>query len=176
MAADSPKAAVDEFLRPLRRALSCITDEYLAGGYDPARSPKLVFPSAQENGYIRLRGDHPIEFRLIHGYNITQDEDGWAVHTTSYSYDFQLDNGREVVVYHFDPRPRSKVKTPHLQARGLIDPLPLSKAHFPTGRVSIEEVIRFAITDLGVRPRHENGIWQTHLAETEKEFFAKKRW
>lgn len=164
------------FLYPLRRALSCITDAYLAGGYDPERLPKLVFLAAQENGYIRLRAAHPIEFRLIHGYALTQDEDGWRAHTTSYSYNFQLDNGREVVVHHFDPRQRSKVKTPHLHVRGLTTPLPLSKAHFPTGRVSIEEVIRFAVTELGVHPRYGDGVWQALLAETEQEFFVARRW
>ena len=183
MAAESPIAAAEEFLRPLRRALSCVTTQYLSGGYEPNRPTLLNFPDANENGYIRLHSDHRqlqeegfVEFRFTHNYEIIETADGWTVHTTGYNYEFQLGNGREIVAYHFDPRRGSKVKTPHLHVRGLTDPLELSKTHFPTGRVSIEEVIRFAIVELRVRPLHQNGVWQATLAETEQEFMGKKTW
>ncbi len=179
MAAESPQDAAELFLRPLRRALSCITNEYLGGGYHPSRPTLLSFPNARNDGYIRLRSDHCqlqtqrlIEFRLSYNYEITEGADGWVAHTTGYNYAFQLDNGREIVAYHFDPRRRWKVQTPHLHVRGLAAPLALSRAHFPTGRVSIEEVIRFAITELRVRPLLPDNLWQALLEETERAFIS----
>lgn len=183
MAAETPSEAANEFLSPLRRALSCITGEDLRGGNQPNRPTVMEFSAADERGFIRLRSEHSaleesnfLEFRFIHGYVIAEDAAGWAVHTTQYTYEFQLNNGLEVVSYHYDPRGTSKVKTPHMHVKSLTRPLPLSRAHFPTGRVSIEDVIRFAITELRVRPRHRDGEWQARLVETEEGFKTKRRW
>lgn len=68
------------------------------------------------------------------------------------------------------------MKTPHLHVRGLTAPLALSRAHFPTGRVAIEAVIRFAIAELGVRPLLPAGTWQALLAETEQTFRDNRTW
>jgi len=43
-----------------------------------------------------------------------------------------------------------------------------SKFHIPTGWVTIEEVIRFLITDLGVPPLIDK--WDEELRESEKQF------
>lgn len=145
----------------------------------PDRLTFLQFSNADTDGFIRLQSAHPqlpehgfIAFRLIHGYRITKGTGGWAVHTVNYKYELQVASGREIVAYHFDPD-RGRVRTPHLHVRGLTAPLPLSKVHFPTGRVSIEDVIRLAITELRVRPRLPDGQWQSLLEETEEEFKTK---
>jgi hypothetical protein len=48
------------------------------------------------------------------------------------------------------------------------------KLHIPTGWVTIENVIRFLITDLGVPPLTEN--WDEVLRESEKQFREWTRW
>lgn len=56
--------------------------------------------------------------------------------------------------------------------------LEFNKAHLPTGWVTIEEVIRFLIVDLGMQPLCGAG-WPNVLAESERLFFEKftgKRW
>ncbi len=171
-------------MRPFRQALACLTDAYLADERPANRRAALLFPAANANrGYIRLASQHPqlrgigfLEFRFIHGYTLAQHDEGWDAHTTSYAYEFQHPDGREIVAYHYEPGPNSRVKTPHCHVRGLTGPLPLSKAHFPTGRISIEEIIRFAITELGVPPRYPHGDWQARLDQTAAAFFAQRRW
>lgn len=109
---------------------------------------------------------------MAHNYALVQEGGQWTVHTRGYAYELQLADGREVVAYHYDPREQSKVKYPHLHVKDLTVPIPLGKAHFPTGRVSIEAILRFAITELGVLPRLNR--WETVLAETEQAF-ARRR-
>jgi hypothetical protein len=183
LAAESPKEAVEEFARPLRRAVSAIIDTYLSGGYRTDQPNVLTFLNTPSGATVRLRSDHVqaagrgfIEFTFGHNYILTETNTGWVAHTTGYEYALQLENGREIVAYHYDPRGASRVKTPHLHVRGLTAPLPLSRAHFPTGRVAIEEVIRFALMALGVRPRLPEGRWQALLIETERVFTGNRTW
>jgi len=173
LSARTPREAVAAFLTPLRQAIACVTDAQLAGGSDPAK-PHALFFRPSEGGYIRLRGLHPLQFRLSHNYEIVQDTHGWSAHTRGYAYELQLADGREVVAYHYDPRPQSKVKVPHLHIKGLTTPLALEKAHFPTGRVPIEAVLRFAVTELGVQPRVSE--WEAVLAGLERDFNAQRTW
>ena len=161
------------FLQPLRRAISCVTNAQLAGGDTPGEIHGLIIRPAPD-GRIRLSGQAPITLRLIHLYEVTEGETGWAVHTSGYTYQFELLEGPEIVIYHYDPRPQSLVKFPHLHVRGLTQPLPLGKAHFPTGRVSIEAVLRFAVRELGVTPLRSD--WEAVLADTERDFSAKRTW
>ncbi len=155
----------------------------LRGGFELGEIHALSFYPTTSTRII-LPGAQPLKFRLLHLYEVIASDGGYAVHTRAYTYQFELvDVPRpEIVIYHYDPRPdpdpkadpEKKVLTPHLHVRGLENPLFLGKAHFPTGRVSIEEVLRFAVRELGVIPINDN--WRTILDETEKDFKAKKTW
>lgn len=50
----------------------------------------------------------------------------------------------------------------------------LARAHLPTGRVSIEEVLRMAITKLGVEPLREDG--KEFLDRTQQAYEAWRTW
>jgi hypothetical protein len=77
----------------------------------------------------------------------------WRVSTRAYAYEMQT-SGRELVwSYHWHPQ--STVSNPHahLGHTQLAEDAVLSdKAHHPTGRVSLESVIRTCITEYGVEP------------------------
>ena len=63
---------------------------------------------------------------------------------------------------------------PHLHSSGGT----LGKAiHLPTGRVSIESVLRLLLTDLTVKPtqQHENDYAEI-LWESERRFIEHRRW
>ena len=61
----------------------------------------------------------------------------------------------------------------HIQVRGGIGMgtgiFDMNRSHAPTGWVTIEELLRFLIIDLGVRPRTNN--WPAVLAASEKAFY-----
>ena len=86
-----------------------------------------------------------------------------------------MQQGRELFVYHWHPSGRSQNRDPHLhisavtlrltggRSRQVDRKLPIDKAHFPTGQVTLQQVIRLLIEDLGVEPRVPN--WQEVLEE-----------
>jgi len=49
--------------------------------------------------------------------------------------------------------------------------LNFNKIHMPSGYVVIEDVIRFLITDLGVKPPCGKTTWHQKLVDSEKKFF-----
>jgi hypothetical protein len=78
-------------------------------------------------------------------------------------------NGRELFAYHWHPEGLSSIVNPHLHKRGAapfvlpptrgsddLTELPIGKAHFPTGHITLRQVIRLLIEDLGVEPRDAN--------------------
>ncbi len=77
---------------------------------------------------------------------------GWEARTTSYAYAIVLGERQELVAYHYHPTGTSPATFPHMHVKNLTAPIYLGKAHFPTGTVSVEAVLRFAIEELGVQP------------------------
>jgi hypothetical protein len=76
----------------------------------------------------------------------------------------------EYVSRHTDPAfryPRHHVQF-HRDYDGVRGDFSPHKFHIPTGWVTIEEVIRFLITDLGVPPLIEN--WDEELRRSEEQF------
>jgi len=53
-------------------------------------------------------------------------------------------------------------------SKGTLD---LDKVHLPSGYVMLEDVIRFLITDFGVKPPCGAAKWHQKLVESEKRFF-----
>jgi hypothetical protein len=85
-----------------------------------------------------------------------------------YQYTLRDIDGREIIAYHWHPEGRSHVTTPHIHLgpgaeMGRRD---LARAHLPTGQVMLEDVLRFAITELGVRPLRRD--WSEVLDRTRR--------
>jgi hypothetical protein len=77
-------------------------------------------------------------------------------------YAFQVyRNGAEFLVFHWHPGSLSWMAEPHLHVKGSIAGVDLTKAHLPTGEVTLQAFIRFLIVDLGVEPVRTD--WRTIL-------------
>ncbi len=163
LSARTPRDAADALVTPIRQALACVTRANIAAGFEPQKEHSLFFYPESGRGVI-LSGDTPVRLRVLHLYWVTGEQDRqWSAHTTGYSYDIEMLEGHEVVAYHWDPREEirggtSRYRKPHLHVRGLTAPFPLSKAHFPTDFVSIQEVLLFAIRELGVHPLRPDAV------------------
>jgi hypothetical protein len=48
----------------------------------------------------------------------------------------------------------------------------LEDVHFPTGRVTLESIIRLLIDDFGIPPAEPEDVWRPLLHETETTFLA----
>jgi hypothetical protein len=81
-----------------------------------------------------------------------------------------------VFSYQWHPGGRSPVTWPHLHlgAGAEVGRTELASAHLPTGRVSIEEVLRLAITELGVEPLRDD--WREVLERTQAAYETWRTW
>jgi hypothetical protein len=70
----------------------------------------------------------------------------------------------EILGYHWHPISRSMIAAPHLhlQAGARVELRGLLGAHLPTGHVTLAQLIRCLIEELGVEPRRAD--WQAVLS------------
>jgi hypothetical protein len=102
--------------------------------------------------------------------NISRRE--WKVKTEGYTYRLDDEDGRELLAYHWHPW--TPPTFPHLHLKRATTRPELQKAHIPTGRVSIEHVVRHLISDWSVPPRRED--WESVLDENERLFTTYRTW
>jgi hypothetical protein len=98
------------------------------------------------------------------------------VEQAAYQYQVDPEGNRWVFRYDYRRDPRDQHPATHLQVRGrLTEPVTpyrglLERTHFPTGRVSIEAVVRLLIEQFGVPAASPPEIWRRVLAESERAF------
>lgn len=98
------------------------------------------------------------------------------VEQAAYQYQLDPDGNRWVFRYDYRREARDPHPPSHLQVRGaLTEPVVpyrglLERTHFPTGRVSVEAVIRLLIEQFGVPPASAPEIWRRVLSESERAF------
>lgn len=141
-------------------------------GYSPSQEHTLA-PNVGEP--VRLRG--PVELDLVSKlwYRVVLageagERGPWKVETLAYSHGLETPEAREIIAYHWHPGQGSEITYPHLHLGAGIgaDLGILEKTHIPTGRIALEDVLRFAISELGVEPQRED--WSEVLAETQAAF------
>jgi len=99
----------------------------------------------------------------------------WRVSTRGYAYEMQTASGELVWSYHWHPNPHILSPHAHLGHTQLADHAVLSqKAHYPTGRVSLESVIRACITEYRATPLRDD--WDKTLALREGDFQLYRTW
>ncbi|MCU1318985.1 MAG: hypothetical protein JWP98_503 [Edaphobacter sp.] len=164
--------AFDLYADPLRSVLSCVTSEPLF-----RRRSEDVEEFFFVNSPVKIAGSGLLlaisqYFRVVD--NKASGE--CVVKTESYVYEI-LDSVTHKDVFCFHWEPHSRVQYPHLhlgfatKGHGLpID----NKAHIPSGRVAVEDLVAFLISDLGVKPLKAN--WADILVVERQKFMNIKSW
>ena len=194
VAGNDPYAAVQAFLDPLQRTISCVTrtrvnvfSADIAGGspYHPADAPhRLVLG---EGAPVRLHvmpGEARIALAVRMRYSIVPvpadpSAGPWNVRVDAYDYALYDEGGREIFAYHYHPTGRSRVTAPHLHLRAAhVTRSDLAEAHFPTGHIPLTEILRMLLDEahatFGVRPLHRN--WRAVLQEGQSAFERSRIW
>jgi hypothetical protein len=161
-------------LEPLRAVLGCITSEGFVARR--ARVTDAYQTARFQDGFAILtrRNGQSLKLELRHRFVVRQAEGErgpWAVSTTEYIYEVADESDDPIVAWHWHPGsglPDDAVQWPHLHAYGDRSALTLHRLHLPTGRVSIEAVVRFLIADLDVVPRRAG--WSALLDRHEHRF------
>lgn len=122
---------------------------------------------------VPLRGSTRVSLAVKMRYRIVQAEGErgpWQVSVAAYQYAFTDDAGREIVAYHWHPDGMSNVTAPHLhlEAGAHVGRLDLAASHLPTGRVSLESIVRLAIEGFSVSPLRRE--WQSVLSRGDEAF------
>lgn len=154
--------------------MSCVTTAQL---YVPgSKSPGDVEALALSKDPLRLRSaliDGGVQLRIGQQFRlVSETPTTWHVSTNAYFYRLNDGAGSELISWHWHPQ--TGMPYPHLHvSAGVLD----RRAHLPSGRVSIESVLRLLLTDLEVPPTREHADDYTQiLEEAEAKFIAHRRW
>jgi len=97
------------------------------------------------------------------------------VTSAGYYYQIRDQRERELIAFHWHPGRRDQPDFPHLHIGVTTGTVSIvRKHHVPTGRVSLEAIVRFLITELDVRPLRND--WERVLDEGERSFAAQRSW
>lgn len=145
-------------------------------GYEPSQkhvlSPNGGAPVAVLAGGRRLALASLFVYRLEEGKG---ERGPWKVSTLAYYHSLEDEDGREIVAYQWHPE-QGSIDFPHLHiGTGVGASLgSVHKYHFPTGRVSLEDVLRLAIREFQVQPVRAD--WEEVLRETQAAYEAWRTW
>ncbi len=174
MAGRTPVDAVENYVGPLQVAVSVVAPAVwnVSGGYDLGREH-----TATTGKPFKLRGV-PLYMSITQQYRIvkaTGESGPYRVHTTAYNYAMEDPGAQEIIAFHWHPNvanvPRPHI---HLKAGAKVQRPQLQKAHIPSGRVAVEDVIRLAITEFGARPLRKQ--WADLLESTQAAFEHWRTW
>jgi len=146
----------------------------LAKGHAPEGGPHILALAGQP---VRLGGPYNVGLAITHLYAVVPTAEPsapWRVSSREYHYELTTADGRQLLRYDWHPTGRSATTWPHLHLRRHTTPVDLSRAHVPTGRVSLEAVLRFAIEELQVRPLRPD--WRSIFDEAERAFVESRTW
>ncbi len=169
MVARTPAEAVRTFVGAFQQAFSCLTvARFNAEGYRPIDLPYSA--ELQDGEPVVLAGSSlrllaVLRYRIVPAAN---SPGAWMVQLTAYGYELLDDQDRELLAYQWHPQGRSTVTWPHVHLGPAAGDLwrPMSRAHLPTGRIAVQDVLRLAIRDFGVPPRRAN--WEAVLDRTQR--------
>lgn len=97
----------------------------------------------------------------------------YKVSTKRYQHHLFDADGREILLFHWHPS--TGQAPPHLHVSNPAPGNPYTRrAHVPTGRVTVEAIVRFVLTELGAVPGRPD--WLTVLDECDVTFDRFKTW
>ncbi len=168
MVSRTPSEAVNNYVDSIQLAVSCVSNSVVTvrGGYYPDSTPHTLALNNAEP--VRLGGISGLWLLLEQQYRIVQSDPSsvlWTISEVRYEYIVFDADGREVFAYHWHPGSNSPIVTPHLHIGygAMVGRAEVSDAHFITGYVRVNDILRMLIRDFSVTPRRED--WESVLNE-----------
>jgi len=174
LAGKTPKQAVENFLAPIRRALSCITRSFVISGFDPNSSKPHVL-TINNGDAVKLNSTPILYVTVQMQYRVVEakgDRGPWKVTTAAYNYSIQDRLEKEIIAYYWHPT--VKPFYPHLHVCPATGVNLLRKIHLPTARISIEDVLQLLVEQFKVKPIRQD--WKKVLMETKGVYENFRTW
>ncbi len=176
--AKNKRDAKDRYVEFLQKTLSCVTNAQLYVGRPP-RGDKEQHALTLSEGPAGVKRADGSRLSLAIGqlFHYVKDKPNpgeWKVSTDSYAYSLGLPgNGtNEFLAWNWHP---PNPPYPHLhsciRSEAVED---AARLHIPTGRVSVEAVIRFVIEELEAVPARDD--WDEALAQNDSRFVQWRSW
>jgi len=177
LAGTSPRKALQNFVEPLQLAVSCICKAVFT--YLPPEDPSLLYTLLLANGEkVKLPGPDRYTMTVLLNYTFAEvagERGPWKVSTKAYFYTIEDREEREVISFQWHPGTEATMFPHiHLGHAAQVRHGQLQKAHIPTGRVALEDVLLFAIRELKVTPRKVD--WQQIIMDTRDTFIKWRTW
>lgn len=178
----TPQEAVRAFLTPLEDTIACVAKAKILLSKDgQAKTGKIHGLTLNGDRAVELKGPAHLLLKVRMQYEIvptTSGQDGkWRVSTRAYAHSLETRNGQVVISYHWHPDPSTKFNQPHIHlghTQLAPDAVLRNKFHIPTSRMSLEAILRSAITEFGVDPVRDD--WDKILTEREAAFLKYRSW
>ena len=160
-------------MEPLRQTVSCVTGAYLlasGGGKEVGKVHALTLAGAEP--IILTDAGTGATLSIAMQYDVIDTgntgSERYKIRTRAYDYAFRDFSDREIVSYHWHPLREDGFLAPHIHASG-------TKPHLPSGgRISLESVVRAAITEFGAEPMRPD--WEQVLLVNESKFRLYRTW
>jgi hypothetical protein len=111
---------------------------------------------------------------MLYGVTEVKGERGpWKVSTVAYYYALHDKQQSEILSYHWHPKTEHQDPHLHLQSGSKVMDS-LRGIHLPTGRVTLEEVLRLLIEELRVKPLRMD--WRKVLKSTQLQHERFRSW
>ena len=171
----SREAAIRAFTGGLQTAFTCLAHGKVEVSRRTFGGEVRCYGIFNRERPTRLSRDLPVWFLATHAFRPVQAgaPGAWTVVTAAYNYAFTLseEGKHELLAFHWHSEDVGAFTAPHLHIGegGLgADAVFSPRWHVPTARVGVDDVVRFAITQLGARPLRSD--WGSVLARFRSEF------
>lgn len=172
MPGSSESEAIQNYSDPIIETLGCVTSASLV--HAPiGRFDALIFDV--DRGIASVNGTS-FGLYFAQTFSVIRGSSGWKVRTEAYVYKLLASGTHPHIQYHWHPDGDYLKKRPHIHfnARSGVLKRSVSKYHFPTGRMSIEELIRFLIEEEQATPTRSD--WSEVLQRNLECFEAYRTW
>lgn len=175
----------DECFEQFREHVSMVLSRTLTD-----RHPITIIRSDRDNGLMSFRqGNRPfgvpldtsygnLKLYVWHNLRVRKGDGEHQLTTRSYRYWLMADlpaGEQPVIRWEYEPETTDTQPVYHVQLRATLKTpggdIDLDKVHTATGRVLIEDVIRFLIRDLGFEPPCGPKDWNAILLDSERKFY-----
>jgi hypothetical protein len=180
VAGATPRKAVENFIRPLQDVLACVSNLRIdrQGQYDLGETYGLTVNGGAPVPLSCAATGGNVAIRISQNYRIVEEAEAdrgpYRVKTTAYMYSVEDANSHEIFGFHWHPDSRVKFPHLHLEHGAQIGLRSLHRAHFPTGRISVEDFLRLVIETFQVEPRRTD--WRARIQRTHDAFKQYQTW
>lgn len=175
MASNKGHEALNAYCEEIQKIVSCITNEV----FYCTRTERDRLNFSVGGDFFRIVCEDNSYLHVDINQEIEDPRTSGTVTTKYYLYSVADANGKDLLGFHFHPDlTEDPVLYPHIHTYAKQDPrflsLELQRKHIPSGRVALEDVIRWLISEMNVKPRRKD--WDDVLTKAKARFLEIRSW